>query len=109
MSASVQVIKEEALELPGQLRADLVFSPCLEYPEKVLICHQSSADAAEYFGVHVPVVVDRHYHEQSHSDPLEIRVLEVGAAPGRAADKYGLSDRAGSAVQDRDPEFRDDL
>ena len=59
--------------------------------------------------MHVPVVVDRHDHEKGRPDPLKVRIFELGVASGRTADKNRFPDRAGPAVQKRDPQFREDL
>ena len=103
------MVEEEALEFSGQFRADLVLSSGLDHPEEVLICDHGSADTAEDFRVHVPVVVDRHDHEKGRPDPLKVRIFELGVASGRTADKNRFPDRAGPAVQKRDPQFREDL
>ena len=49
----VQIIKEETLELFGQLGPDLVFSAGLDLVKEVWICDHRAADASENFRVHL--------------------------------------------------------
>ena len=50
-----------------------------------------------------------HDHQQGCSDSLEIGIPEIDVASGRAADENGFPDRTGTAVQERDPQVREDL
>lgn len=103
------MIKEETLKLSCQLRADLVLPAGLDHPQEILVRDHRAADASQDLRMHLPVVVHRHDHEQGRPDPLEIRILEIACPAGRAADEDRFPDRAAPAVQERDPQVREDL
>ena len=92
-----------------ELRADNILTAVLHCLQEDLIFDKGTADAAQDIRVDPPVIIDGHKHHNSGPDPLQIRILKMIIAPGRAAYKHGLAHCVRPAVEQTKAHFRENL
>jgi hypothetical protein len=92
-----------------ELSADIILTSILHCLQENLVFDKSTADAAQDIRMDPPVIIDRHKHHNGGPDSLQIRILKMIIAPGRATYKHGLAHCFRPAVQQTKAHFRENL